>query len=64
MLAVIALGWALYTCADLDRLRAQGWTDDQLRAAAVEQHIPAWVVRKAERQCKPVDKVPPPSHGG
>jgi hypothetical protein len=52
MMLVIALGWALYTCADIDKLRAQGWTDDQLRAAAVEQHIPAWVIRRAERQCK------------
>lgn len=57
MLLVIALSWGLYSCADIDRLRAQGWSDQALRAKASEMHVPAWVVRRAERYCKPVDKV-------
>lgn len=56
MMLVIALGWSLYTCADLDKYRAQGWSDEALRARAAEMHVPDWVVRRAERVCKPVDR--------
>lgn len=56
MMLVIALGWSLYTCADLDKYRAQGWSDEALRAKAAEMHVPDWVVRRAERVCKPVDR--------
>lgn len=52
MILAAVLAWALYTCDDLDRLRAAGWTDDQLRAKASEMHVPAWVIRRAEKQCK------------
>jgi hypothetical protein len=55
MLAV-ALGWALYSCADIEKFRSQGMTDAQMESYAHEQHIPQWVINRAKAKCKAVDK--------
>lgn len=53
-LTIFILGISLhtFTCEDIYRLRAAGWTDTQLESKANEMGLPQWLITRAKRMCR------------